>query len=89
MAKVAPIHSSLFVNNGFSCPVFANGYSRTEESQADAHGVEILHRAGYDGRMLMVNGLTWLRQTEGDSGGGFFATHPSTDDRIVALQQLP
>jgi len=67
----------------------ANAYSRSEESAADAHGVDILRRAGYDGKTLMVNTLTWLEQTEGDSGGGFFATHPATGDRIQAVRRLP
>jgi len=31
--------------------------------------------------------LTWLMQTEGTSGGGFFANHPATSDRIEALRQ--
>ncbi len=67
----------------------ANAYTRSEESAADAHGVDILRRAGYDGKTLMVNALTWLEHTEGDSGGGFFATHPATGDRIQALRRLP
>lgn len=67
----------------------ANGYSRTEETEADAHGVTILRRAGYDGKTLMTNTLGWLKQSGGGSGGGFLATHPSTDDRIEALQRLP
>lgn len=66
----------------------ANAYSRSEESEADAHGVEILRRAGFDGKRLMVNSLSWLAQIQGDSGG-FFATHPLTSDRIAAVQRLP
>jgi len=66
-----------------------SAYSRSEETEADAHGVEILNRAGYEGRTLMANTLTWLDQTEGGSGGGFFASHPATDDRIDAVKRLP
>jgi hypothetical protein len=40
------------------------------------------------GKQTMVNTLTWLEQTEGSSGGGFFATHPGTGDRIAAVQSL-
>jgi hypothetical protein len=36
----------------------------------------------------MANTLTWLMQMEGTGGGGFFATHPATNDRIEALQKL-
>ncbi len=66
----------------------ANAYTRKEEYQADAHGVEILRRAGLDGKAMMVDTLTWLQQTEGTSGGGFFATHPATGDRIQAVQNM-
>lgn len=66
-----------------------NAYTRKDEYAADAHGVEILRRAGYDGKTLMANALAWLQQAEGDSGGGFFATHPGTGDRIVAVRRLP
>jgi predicted Zn-dependent protease len=66
----------------------ARAYTRKEEYQADAHGVDILKRAGYDGKALMVDTLTWLQRTEGASGGGFFATHPGTADRIQAVQRL-
>jgi predicted Zn-dependent protease len=66
-----------------------SSYTRKEEYQADAHGVELLQRAGYDGKTLMANTLTWLQQTEGAGGGGFFATHPATGDRIGAVRRLP
>ncbi len=66
-----------------------SAYSRSEESQADAHGVEILNRAGYPGKKEMAETLTWLTQVEGASGGGFFATHPATGDRIDAVNKLP
>jgi predicted Zn-dependent protease len=60
-------------------------YSRDEEYAADHHGVELLERAGYN-KQVMIDGLTWLMQVSGDSGGGFFATHPGTQDRIAALR---
>lgn len=66
-----------------------NAYTRREESEADAHAVEIMKRAGYDGKATMAGALTWIGQTEGEGGGGFFATHPATGDRIRAVQALP
>src|SRR5438552_9634130 len=66
-----------------------SSYGRKEEYQADAHGVEILQRAGYDGRTLMADTLTWLTKVEGSGSGGFFATHPATGDRIAAVRRLP
>jgi putative metalloprotease len=66
-----------------------NAYTRNEEYAADRHGVEILRKAGYDGKTLMAQTLTWLQETEGGSGGGFFATHPATGDRVQAVQRMP
>jgi len=66
--------------------LIARSYSRKEEYEADRHGAEILQRAGYS-KDVMINTLTWLMQTEGASGGGFFATHPATGDRIEALKK--
>src|SRR5438874_3728848 len=72
---IAPIAGQLVMNK----------YTQREEYQADAHGAQILERAG-SSKQVMVDTLNWLMQTEGTSGGGFFATHPATADRIQALQ---
>jgi putative metalloprotease len=74
---LAPIAGQLIMNK----------YTRGEEYQADAHGAELLQRAG-SSKQVMIDTLSWLMQTEGASGGGFFATHPATGDRIQALQKL-
>jgi metalloprotease len=79
--------------SGLITPIIADlgvmkPYSRTEEYQADAHGVEILNKAGFPGKQIMASTLTWLLQTEGPSGG-FFATHPGTQDRIQRVQSMP
>lgn len=76
--QLAPIAGQLVLSH----------YSRTEESAADQHGVEILNRAGYPGQQTMVHALTWLANTEGNSGGGFFDTHPATQDRIRDLTAM-
>jgi len=64
-------------------------YGRTEEYAADSHGVVLLRRLHADGKERMVDSMTWLQQTAGNSGGGFFATHPATDDRIDRLRKMP
>lgn len=64
----------------------ARGYSRSEEYQADRHGVEILERAGYS-KAVMINALTWIERTSKNGGGGFLSTHPATADRITALRK--
>jgi Zn-dependent protease with chaperone function len=72
---LAPIATQLVVNK----------YTQSEEYAADRHGAEILQKAGLP-PTIMADTLTWLMQTEGSSGGGFFATHPATGDRIQALR---
>jgi len=67
--------------------LIARAYSRNEEYAADRHGVDILKRAGYPAA-TMLNTLIWLGQVEGTDGGGFFATHPATADRIEALRNV-
>jgi Zn-dependent protease with chaperone function len=77
--KITPLVADLGVMRPFS---------RKEEYEADAHGVDILRRAGYNGKQVMSSTLTWLLQTSGSSGG-FFATHPGTEDRIQRVNSLP
>ena len=65
-------------------------YTRNEEYAADKHGVQLLQRAGYNGRQQMADTLSWLMSTSGgSSSGGFLATHPGTADRITAVKALP
>lgn len=66
--------------------LIARAYGRQEEYQADAHGAVLLKRAGYSPK-VMEETLTWLINTEGGSEGGFFSTHPATDDRLAALRR--
>lgn len=67
--------------------LIARGYSRSEEYEADRHGVEILRRAGYS-KEVMINALTWVRRASGSSGGGFLSTHPAIPDRVEALRKM-
>jgi predicted Zn-dependent protease len=85
------ILDQIFPGSGKITPIagvlVADSYSRTEEYQADRHGVDILTRAGYS-KATMADTLTWLLQTSGPSGGGMLATHPGTQERIDALKKL-
>jgi Zn-dependent protease with chaperone function len=66
--------------------LIARGYSRGDEYEADRHGAELLHRIGRP-REQMIQALAWLmQQSDSKGGGGFFATHPATNDRIEALR---
>jgi predicted Zn-dependent protease len=76
-SSVSPIAGTLISNN----------YSRPLELQADRHAVTLLRRAGYS-KDTMVDTLAWLMRRNGDTGGGIFASHPATSDRIKALQAL-
>ena len=83
---------SLFPAAGALAPIagelVARGYSRSEEYDADKHGVEILRRTGYS-KDTMLNSLTWIRSTAGSGGGGgFLSTHPALDDRIATIQRM-
>lgn len=60
-------------------------YSRPMELAADRHAVKLLQLAGYS-KATMINSLTWLLAEDGDSGGGLFASHPATSERIQALR---
>jgi len=74
--QIAPIAGTLITRS----------YSRKEEYEADRHGAELLAKVGQP-KQVMIDTLTWLMQTEGPGGGGFFATHPATGDRIEALRK--
>ena len=82
----------LFPAAGVLAPIagelVARGYSRSEEYDADRHGVDILRRAGYS-KQTMLDALIWIRRVSGNSGGGFLSTHPGIDDRIVTIERLP
>jgi Zn-dependent protease with chaperone function len=87
----AVILDQIFPGTGQIAPVagtlITRSYSRKEEYEADRHGVDLLKRIGQP-KEVMIQTLTWLMETEGASGGGFFATHPATGDRIEALRKL-
>jgi beta-barrel assembly-enhancing protease len=76
-AAMAPVAGTLI----------SNSYSRPLEIEADRHAVTLLKRAGYS-KATMIDTLVWLIRRNGDSGGGFLASHPATSDRIKALQSV-
>ena len=86
VAKAQRLGAGLQIGMVLLDQIIPGSGSRKEEYEADKHGSEILQRAGFS-RDVMINTLTWLNETEGGSGGGFFATHPATGDRIDALKK--
>jgi Zn-dependent protease with chaperone function len=87
----AALLQQLFPASGALTPIagslIARGYGRTEEYEADRHGVDILRRAGYS-KETMIDALSWVRRESGAGGGGFLSTHPALDDRIAQLRKL-
>lgn len=61
--------------------------SRTQESEADAIGVELAARAGYDPKGAVT---VWQKMIKAGGGGGieFLSTHPSPENRIKRLEDL-
>lgn len=59
--------------------------SRTQESEADAIGVELAARAGYDPNGAVT---VWQKMIAAGGSGGieFLSTHPSPENRIKQLQ---
>ena len=73
---------------------YLSGYSRDAEREADRLGAEYATAAGYD-PAAMRNLLQGLRDMERmradagypDAGGGLFATHPRTGERLKEAQR--
>ena len=64
-------------------------YSQKQEYEADEYAVQILYAFGYDEpNSVFANTLKYIKNAYGDSGGGFFDYHPSTDDRIQKIIAL-
>ena len=64
-----------------------NGYSRTQEFEADSAAVVLLATAGYDpgGLLEMLRVLNTIQRGQKD---GFNSTHPSPAERIANLETL-
>jgi Zn-dependent protease with chaperone function len=87
----AAILDQIFPGTGQVAPLAGNlilrAYSRSEELEADRHGVDLLRRVGARPD-AMERALLWLAQVSGSQKGGFFSTHPGTDERLAALRRL-
>ena len=64
-------------------------YSQKQEYEADEYAVRILSMSGYEkSELVFANTLKYIRNNYGDSGGGFFDYHPSTEKRIQKVISL-
>ena len=62
-----------------------NGYSRTQEFEADREAAALLAATGYD-PMSLIEMLHILQQVQSTQAGGFNTTHPSPRERITSVE---
>ncbi len=61
-------------------------FSRSDESEADALGLVMSARAGYDPRAGVTLWKKMMAANGGKGGPGFLSTHPTNQDRIKAIE---
>jgi beta-barrel assembly-enhancing protease len=73
---------------GFLANGFFLKFSRDDEREADRAGLDIMRRAGWDGRGMVELFDILRRESSRDPGSVdvFFSSHPSPLDRIAQLQ---
>jgi predicted Zn-dependent protease len=64
-----------------------NGYSQSQEFEADGQAMVLLAYAGYDPSALL-DMLKVLQRVQNSQKGGLFTTHPSPKERITNLENL-
>lgn len=62
-------------------------FSRTQESEADMIGLDLMAKAGFDPRQSITLWQKMERAAQGQQPIEFMSTHPSHDTRIQELQQ--
>ncbi len=63
-------------------------FSRTQESEADEIGIQLMARAGFDPRGAVLLWQNMSRASAGQAPPEFLSTHPSHATRIRRLQEL-
>ncbi|MBX3264748.1 MAG: M48 family metalloprotease [Labilithrix sp.] len=77
---------------------WVQGYSRSQEMEADQLGIRYLTRAGYDpmamasfleqlGRETALSRRLLFQEGQATPADSWFSTHPRTEDRVVAAAQ--
>lgn len=88
MALAGPYGSAVSAANQAAQYVLVLPNSRQNESEADAIGLELAARAGYNPRAAISVWQKMNKVTEGKGTFEFLSTHPSGDTRIEQLTEL-
>lgn len=62
-------------------------YSRTQESEADLIGLDLMARAGFDPTQSVALWQNMITEAGGKGPPQFLSTHPASENRIAALQE--
>jgi predicted Zn-dependent protease len=88
MAVAGPYGSAVSAANQVAQYAIILPNSRENESEADAIGLELAARAGYDPMGAISVWQKMLKATKGKSSPEFLSTHPSGETRIEQLSAL-
>ncbi|QWD65028.1 M48 family metallopeptidase [Polynucleobacter sp. MWH-UH2A] len=88
MAVAGPYGSAVSAANQAAQYILVLPNSRQNESEADAIGLELAARAGYNPRAAISVWQKMNKATEGKGKFEFLSTHPSGDTRIEQLREL-
>jgi predicted Zn-dependent protease len=88
MAVAGPYGSAVSAANQAAQYVLVLPNSRQNESEADAIGLELAARAGYNPKAAISVWQKMNKATEGKGTFEFLSTHPSGDTRIEQLTEL-
>lgn len=84
LAQYIPVPAVANIATG----LVVTGYSRQMERQADVMGTQILGASGYAADGLYRLMITLDQEAEAGAGLSWFATHPSTGNRVDYLAEL-